>query len=164
MTDSADASAGESVQHVEATERIEAAPDAVFAFLANPANHKDTEPTDWVGEAIDPAPIEQVGDVFGMHMYSERVGGAYTMHNEVTVFEPNRAIAWKPGKDFGDDGRLQTGGWVYRYDIEPVEGGSEVTLSYDWSEVPEQLAQKITFPPFGPDHLAQSLRTLASAL
>lgn len=164
MTASAEEAAGESAQRVEATDRIEASPAEVFAFLADPANHKDTEPTDWVGEAIGPKRIERVGDVFGMNMYSERVGGAYTMHNEVTVFEQDRAIAWKPGKDFDDDGRLQTGGWVYRYDIEPVEGGSEVTLSYDWSEVPEQLAQKITFPPFGPDHLAQSLRTLASAL
>jgi hypothetical protein len=39
--------------------------------------------------------------------------------------------------------------------------GTRVTLSYDWSAVPEFLRQHIKFPPFPPDHLRNSLAHLA---
>ena len=41
--------------------------------------------------------------------------------------------------------------------------GTEVTLSYDWSAVPDSLRQQLPFPfpPFAPDHLSNSLAHLA---
>jgi hypothetical protein len=64
------------------------------------------------------------------------------------VFDPPRAIAWEPGQDT-DDGGLSFGGWVWRYDLTPA-GPSEtkVTLSYDWSAVPDVVREHIGFPPF----------------
>jgi hypothetical protein len=61
-----------------------------------------------------------------------------------------------------DDGGLSFGGWVWRYDLTPV-GPSEtsVTLSYDWSAVPDAGRQLIGFPPFPVEHLHNSLAHLA---
>ncbi|MEU1013551.1 hypothetical protein [Streptomyces sp. NPDC005890] len=40
--------------------------------------------------------------------------------------------------------------------------GTEVTLTYDWSAVPRFIRERgIRFPPFGPDHLIDSLHHLA---
>ena len=36
-----------------------------------------------------------------------------------------------------------------------------VTLTYDWSAVPPPVRENFPFPPFGPDHLDNSLRHLS---
>ncbi len=38
---------------------------------------------------------------------------------------------------------------------------TEVTLTYDWSAVPQSIREYIQFPPFGPEHLSNSLHHLA---
>ena len=39
---------------------------------------------------------------------------------------------------------------------------TEVTLTYDWSAVPQFIRDRgIKFPPFGPEHLTNSLHHLA---
>ena len=79
----------------------------------------------------------------------------------VQVFDPPRAISWEPGQ-YAGDGSLGFGGWVWRYDLTPAQpSGTEVTLSYDWSAVPDFLREHIGFPPFPPDHLGNSLAHLA---
>ena len=72
-----------------------------------------------------------------------------------------RRTPGEPGYDT-DDGGLGFGGWVWRYDLTPV-GPSEtrVTLSYDWSAVPDVIRQHIGFPPFPVEHLDNSLDHLA---
>jgi hypothetical protein len=72
-----------------------------------------------------------------------------------------RVISWEPGQDTGD-GSLRFGGWVWRYDLAPAgRSKTTVTLSYDWSAVPDFLREHIGFPPFPPDHLGNSLAHLA---
>lgn len=45
-----------------AASRTFAAPaDRIFAVLSDPARHQETEPTDWVRDAIDAKPIAAVG-------------------------------------------------------------------------------------------------------
>jgi len=39
--------------------------------------------------------------------------------------------------------------------------GTEVTLTYDWSAVRQSIREYLHFPPFGPDHLSNSLLHLA---
>ena len=53
-------------------------------------------------------------------------------------------------------------GWIWRYDLTPA-GPSEttVTLTYDWSAVPDPIREHIGFPPFPPEHLSNSLAHLA---
>lgn len=36
-----------------------------------------------------------------------------------------------------------------------------VTLTYDWSAVPQSIREYLQFPPFGPEHLTNSLHHLA---
>ena len=87
--------------------------------------------------------------------------GNYEMANRVEVFDPPHAISWEPGYDPGD-GNLRFGGWIWRYDLAPLgPSETEVSLSYDWSGVPEDVRQQGNFPPFSPDHLDNSLSRLA---
>ncbi len=66
-----------------------------------------------------------------------------------------RAIAWPPGQG-DDDANLEFGGWISRYDLEPVgDGRTKVTLTYDWSAVPPALREHIEFPPFDGQHPGQ---------
>jgi len=81
--------------------------------------------------------------------------------NQVLVFDPPRAIGWRPGTETGD-GELEFGGWCWRYDPVPLgPGETEVTLTYDWSAVPPFIREYLRFPPFGPEHLINSLHHLA---
>jgi hypothetical protein len=87
--------------------------------------------------------------------------GNYQMANRVQVFDPPFVISWEPGQDTGD-GSLRFGGWVWRYDLAPAgPSKTKVTLSYDWSAVPDLLREHIGFPPFPSDHLGSSLAHLA---
>ena len=57
---------------------------------------------------------------------------------------------------------LEFGGWFWCYDLAPLgPSETEITLTYDWSAVPQYIREYIQFPPFGPEHLANSLHHLA---
>ena len=150
-------------EHVSATLTIAAAAARVFAVLADPAAHSAIDGTGWVQEAADRAPLTEVGQVFRMDMYHPgHPDGNYQMANRVQVLDPPRAIGWVPGTDTGGDGHLEFGGWTWRYDLVPLgPSETEVTLTYDWSAVPQRIRAYIQFPPFGPEHLTNSLRHLA---
>ena len=156
---------------------IAAPPSEVFALLTDPARHPETEPTDWVRASLeaDPAPLTEVGQVFGIEMFHENAGGRYDMHNRVIAFEQDRTVAWEPGQ-YGPDGELGTGGWTWRYDLAPdgsgtgtgtesdAESGTRVTLTYDWSAVPPPMREEFGLPPFPPSFLEESLAELEGAL
>lgn len=144
-----------------ATAVIDAPAEAVFATLADPARHAAIDGTGWVAESLDAGSLTAPGQVFRMAMFHpNHPDGHYEMANVVQVFDPPRAISWKPGYDNGDG--LSFGGWIWRYDLAPVgPSRTEVTLTYDWSAVPQATRDHIGFPPFPPDHLANSLAHLA---
>lgn len=147
-----------------ATRTVPASPAQIFAVLADPARHKDTEPGQWVRDAIDTQPITGAGQIFAVNMYLDRVGGHYVVHNLVTAFEPHRTIEWLPGH-VDAAGQHQAGGWKWRYDLAAAEAGTDVTLTYDWSGTPRELRDRLGgLPPFGPDFIEESLAALASAL
>lgn len=149
-------------ENLSATVTVAAPAAGVFAVLADPAAHAAIDGTGWVREPTDRAPLTEVGQIFRMGMYhNNHPDGDYQMANKVEVLDPPRAIGWLPGQQ-GPDGQLQFGGWTWRYDLEPL-GPSEtaVTLTYDWSAVPQFLREHIQFPPFGPEHLSNSLNHLA---
>lgn len=142
---------------------IEAAPEAVFAVLADPSSHVAIDGTGWVKEDQDGEHITASGQVFRMGMYHQNhPDGDYDIANLVEVFDEPTAIGWKPGTEDGPEGELSFGGWTWRYDL--VEAGpsqTEVTLTYDWSGAPPDVREVIQFPPFGQDHLDHSLDHLA---
>jgi len=151
-----------SLHQVSATAIIDAPAEVIFAALAEPAKHVAIDGTGWVRAPLDNRPVTAVGQVFRMGMYHpNHPDGNYDMANLVEVFEPPRAIAWKPGQDT-EDGDLSFGGWVWRYDLIPAgPSRTEVTLTYDWSAVSEPVRRRIGFPPFPADHLDNSLAHLA---
>lgn len=147
---------------VAATTAINAPAEVIFAVLADPASHASIDGTGWVRESLDGQPLSAPGQIFRMSMYHpNHPDGNYQMANRVQEFDPPSTISWKPGYDAGD-GTLGYGGWIWRYDLTP-DGPSKttVTLSYDWSAVPDPIREHIGFPPFPPEHLGNSLAHLA---
>jgi uncharacterized protein YndB with AHSA1/START domain len=147
---------------VSATTIITAPAEAIFAVLADPAQHAAIDGTGRVRETLDSGPLTAAGQMFRVSMYHENhPDGTYQMTNRVQVFDPPSTISWEPGYDAGD-GTLGFGGWTWRYDLTPAgPANTAVTLSYDWSAVPDSLREHIGFPPFPPAHLSNSLAHLA---
>jgi uncharacterized protein YndB with AHSA1/START domain len=149
---------------VSATTTIPAPADAVFAVLADPTSHPAIDGTGWVVRPIDDAELTTAGQVFGMAMYHQNhPDGDYQVVNRVTEFAPPRTIGWETGGREAD-GELKFGGWRWRYDLAEDASGTDVTLSYDWSAVPAQIREYISFPPFGTEHLTNSLSHLAEVV
>lgn len=148
--------------NVSATVTVAVPAARVFEILADPAAHRAIDGTGWVQEPVDPAPLTEAGQVFRMSMYhASHPDGHYKVANQVAVLDPPRTIGWRPGGE-NDNGELELGGWIWRYDLVPLSPSeTEVTLTYDWSAVPPFRREFIAFPPFGPDHLANSLAHLA---
>lgn len=141
------------------TRTIAAPPEQIFAVLADPDQHQNTEPGDWVRSALDAEPITEVGQIFAVEMYLDFAGGRYEMHNKVSAFEQNRTIAWMPGQV--ESGNWVPGRWWWRYDLAPVEDGTEVTLTYDWSDVPAEAREQFGgMPVFEVGFIDSSLEAL----
>ena len=147
---------------VTASTTIEAAPEAVFAMLADPSAHADIDGTGWVRESLDSDRITAAGQVFRMAMYHpNHPDKDYKIANLVEVFDEPRSIAWKPGTESPETGELTFGGWNWRYDLEAGPSRTAVTLTYDWSAVPPEVREYLQFPPFEQDHLDNSLQHLS---
>lgn len=147
---------------LSASRVIAAAPETIFHILADPASHATIDGTGWVTANRDSERLRRAGQVFRMSMYHpDHPDKNYVTANQVRVFEPPHAICWATGYD-ADDGTLRFGGWFWRYDLTPAgPARTAVTLTYDWSATSPQTRELIGFPPFGPDHLANSLAHLA---
>lgn len=141
---------------------VDAPPEVVFGVLADPASHASIDGTGWVRGSLQGERITAAGQVFRMGMFHEHhPDGDYEIANLVEVFDPPHAIAWKPGTE-DEAGELRFGGWTWRYDLEPVgDERTTVTITYDWSGVGPEVREYLTFPPFPPEHLHNSLLHLA---
>ncbi|WP_197377284.1 polyketide cyclase [Mycolicibacterium baixiangningiae] len=153
-----------------ATTVINAPAARVFDLLADPATHTAIDGTGWVRQPVDRDPLTRTGQIFRMGMYHDNHPTKhYEMSNRVEVFERPRAIAWQPGAEpryipghpDPEDTAVDYGGWIWRYDLEPVDDTrTGVTLTYDWSRVSPHY-RDIEFPPFERQHLDNSLKHLA---
>ncbi len=115
---------------VETVERTIPQPaEAIFAFLADPRRHQDIDGSGSVREAKNSPERVKLGDQFSMAM---KLGIPYTMVSTIIEFEDNRRIAWQ-SRPPGVMGKL-TGGRIWRYELEPVEGGTRVRESWDISQ------------------------------
>jgi hypothetical protein len=146
------------------TRTVAARPEQIFAVLADPSRHHLSEPTDWVRNAVDSAPITGTGQIFAMNMYLVAAGGDYVMYNRVNVFDENRAIGWLPGT-LDDAGNHAPGGWSWRYELAPNGDRTDVTLTYDWSATRQDFRDRVgQMPPFSRDYLAASLAALEQSV
>lgn len=100
-------------ENVSATLTVAVPAARVFAVLADPTSHASIDGTGWVRQAVDQAPLTEVGQVFRMAMYhADHPDGDYKVANQVQVFDPPRAIGWMTG---GGEGRRSPG--VRRLDL-----------------------------------------------
>ncbi len=108
---------------------ISAPPEAIFELLVDPRRHREIDGSGTVRDARGDAPRLELGSQFGMSM---KIGVPYAMVSTVIEFEENRRIAWQTRGPTAI-GRL-VAGRIWRYEIEPVDGGSLVRESWDISQ------------------------------
>jgi uncharacterized protein YndB with AHSA1/START domain len=107
---------------------VPAPPEQVFALLADPRRHREIDGSGTVRDAVVDGPARlSLGAVFGMHM---RAGAPYEMTNTVVEFEEGRRIAWQPRPSNPVAARV-IGGRIWRYELEPVPGGTRVRETWD---------------------------------
>lgn len=110
-------------------ERVIPAPaDKIFDLLVDPARHLDIDGSGTVQGARSGGRRLTLGDAFGMDM---KLGAKYSTRNEVVELEEDRRIAWRTLAPFPLN-RLVTGR-TWRYELEPVEGGTLVRETWDIS-------------------------------
>jgi uncharacterized protein YndB with AHSA1/START domain len=113
---------------VATVERFIPAPASkIFDLLADPDRHKDIDGSGTVQQATTGSTRLALGSTFGMSM---RMGIGYSMESTVIEFEEDRRIAWQtrpPNKVAA----VFAGGRIWRYELEPVAGGTNVRESWD---------------------------------
>lgn len=114
---------------------IPSPPEPIFDLLADPAGHAAIDGGGTVRSARSGGRRLGPGDRFGIEM---KLGVPYSTRNTVVEFEENRLIAWQTTAS-GVLG-LVLGGRIWRYQLDPVDGGTLVTESWDLSK--EKLASK----------------------
>jgi len=102
---------------------VAASPEEVFELLADPRRHAEIDGGGTV-KGVLAGPLRgpdrlSLGATFGMRM---RLVAPYPIRNTVVEFEEGRRIAWR-----------HLGRHVWRYELEPVAGGTRVTETFDWS-------------------------------
>ncbi len=108
---------------------IPAPAEKIFDLLADPARHRDIDGSGTVQGSSEGSRRLAKGDRFGMDM---KQGFGYAMVSDVMEFEENRLIAWQSNSPIKLMG-LFVGGRIWRYELEPVEGGTLVRETWDIS-------------------------------
>jgi hypothetical protein len=108
-------------QQVSVSRVIDATPEQIFLVLSDPTKHPVIDGSGTVkGESFGPDTLTAVGETFGMKMSLH--GVPYRMKNTVKEYDENRVIAW-----------AHLGKHRWRYELEPLDGGTNVTETFDWS-------------------------------
>ncbi len=116
---------------VVSVERVIPAPaEKIFDLLVHPDRHKEIDGSGTVQGVRGDSKRLKLGDKFGMSM---KLGIPYGMTSTVIEFEENRRIAWQPRPSYPVVGSF-FGGRIWRYELEPVTGGTRVRESWDISK------------------------------
>ena len=105
---------------------IPASPESIFALLSTPDRHAEIDGSGTVQHSRGTGERLQLGSRFGMSM---KAGARYSTRNEVVELEENRRIAWRT---FQGPTKIASGR-TWRYELEPVEGGTLVRETWDIS-------------------------------
>ena len=113
---------------------VPAPAQVIFDLLADPRRHNEIDGSGTVQSAQINAPERLSLDAtFGMQM---KMGLPYKITNTVVEFEENKTIAWR-----------HVGGHIWRYILEPVDGGTKVTEQFDWNKSKAPLILKLRKSP-----------------
>ena len=105
---------------VSASTTAAAPPEVVFAILADPRQHPRIDGSGTLQGTVSGPERLAKGAEFGMDM--KMFGLPYKIRNRVVEFDEGRRIAWR-----------HFGGHRWRYELEPTDGGTRVTESFDYS-------------------------------
>jgi uncharacterized protein YndB with AHSA1/START domain len=108
---------------VQLTIDIAAPAEVIFDILTNPAQHPKIDGSTTVRRLLRGPRRLSAGSRFSMSM--RLFGVRYRVTNRVVEFESNRLIAWR---------HFEPQRW--RYELEPVTGGTRVRESFDYSSYP----------------------------
>jgi uncharacterized protein YndB with AHSA1/START domain len=107
---------------------IRATPEVIFDVLSDASQHALIDGSGMVQGSVEKTPEQlSLGTTFGMGMKMAAV--KYSTVNNVVEYEENRRIAWQTGPT-GGWGRVLAGR-IWRYQLEPVDGGTLVRESWD---------------------------------
>ena len=120
---------------VSASTVVSAPPEEVFALLANPHRHHEFDGSGTVRGAVSGPQRLALGDRFGMSM---RITLPYRITNRVVEFEPDRRIGW-----------CHFAKAVWRYELEPVPGGTRITETFDYGGSPVAKGMELAGFPKG---------------
>ena len=137
------------VRRAISVERVIPAPaDRVFAIVTDPAQHPRIDGSGTVKAAAGASSRLQKGSRFTMVMRG--FGIPYRMENTVVEFEEGRRIAWR-----------NVGGQRWRYEMVPVQGGTRVRETFDYSQAISPLALELArFPSRNRKAMERSLARL----
>ncbi len=108
---------------------IRASASVIFDVIADPSRHADFDGSGSVKNSRFTMPVRlSMGAVFVMDM---KRTFPYGMANTVVEFEVDRTIAWAPRFANGRAGNFF--GRIWRYELEPVDGGTLVRETWDVS-------------------------------
>ena len=114
-------------EHVTVQRLIPAPAEAIFNLLADPGRHHEIDGSGTIVGARSAGERRlALGDSFGMDM---DWGVNYATKNVVVEFEENRRIAWQTLAPKPLSYVLT--GRIWRYELEPVEGGTIVRETWD---------------------------------
>jgi uncharacterized protein YndB with AHSA1/START domain len=121
-------------------ERVINAPAGeIFALVADAGKHASFDGSGTVQHATQESLPLSKGSKFGMSM---KMGLPYRTTNTVIEYEPDRRIAWQTTMLGG-----LVGGRIWRYELEPAEGGTLVRETWDISRDKQALILKSTGMP-----------------
>jgi hypothetical protein len=132
-------------KQVSASLLIAADAQTLFDIVADPTLHHVIDGSGSVKGTRGGSRKLALGDKFSTTM---RIGVPYLITNKVVEYTEGRRIAW-----------AHIGGWRWRYEFEPVEGGTEVTETFDWST--SKAGAYIEFMKWAPKNRKNIERTLA---
>ena len=135
---------------ISRTRFVPAPPEPIFELLATPAMHPLFDGSDTV-TGVQPNWPERLsaGAKFGMDM---KIGAPYKIMNYVVEFEEGRRLGWR-----------HFYGHVWRYILEPADGGTLVTEEWDAHRMRGRLGLRITgFTRRNPANIERTLENLAA--
>ncbi len=113
---------------------VPASAQMIFDLLADPRRHGEIDGSGSIQSAQLDAPERlSLNATFGMKM---KIGLPYKITNTVVEFEETKTIAWR-----------HFGGHIWRYILEPVDGGTNVTEQFDWNKSKSPLVLKLRNSP-----------------
>ena len=139
-------------------ERTIAAPPAeVFSLLSDAAKHVEFDGSGTVRGTRQASKPLSLGTRFGMAMH---MGLGYRTSNTVVEFEQDRRIAWKTT---GLKGIV--GGRIWRYELQPVDGGTLVKETWDVSQDRQKFFLKRSkMPAAAKNGMRKTLERIAETL